>query len=88
MIYHKTLGTPTALQLHTLQNIHPLSLVPRSYRNISLTEQISTSHGYPQSPHTHIIAQQSKVEKTYKQTIEQPHTKNFRSQNNHLFSPR
>ena len=45
-------------------------------------------HILQKSPHTHIIAQQSKVEKTYKQTIEQPHTKNFRSQNNHLFSPR
>ena len=28
------------------------------------------------------------MEDTYEQSIEQPHTTNFRSQNNHLFSPR
>ena len=36
--------TPTATQLHKLQNNHPLSLVLRNWRNISLTEHISTSH--------------------------------------------
>ena len=38
----------TAPHLPTLQNNHPLTLVPRNYRNISLTEHISTSHRYPQ----------------------------------------
>ena len=41
--------TPTAPQLHNLQNNHPFSLVLRIYRNIALTEHISTSHRYPQS---------------------------------------
>ena len=69
MIYHKTLGT------RHLQHHNYIHYKIKSYRKISLTEQISTSHGYPQSPLTHIIAQQPNVEKTYKQTIEQPHTK-------------
>ena len=39
-------------------------------------------------PIQHIITQQSNIEDTYEQIIEQPHTTSFRSQNNHLFSPR
>ena len=90
MIIHKTKKntTPAAPQIHTLHNNYPLSLVPRNYRNIALTEHISTSHSYPQSPVTHSIAQQPNVQKTYEQIIEQPHTTNFPSQNNRLFSPR
>ena len=65
--------TPTAPQLHTLQNNHPLSLVPRNYRNISQTEHISTSRRYPQSPVTHIVAQQLNLDEMYEQTIEQQH---------------
>ena len=80
--------TPTAPQLHTLQINHPLSLVPQNCRNISLTEHISTSHRYPQSPVTHIVSQQPNEDETYDQIIEQPHTTNFRSHNKHLFSPR
>ena len=80
--------TTTVPQLHTLENNHQLSLTPRIYRNISLTEHISTSHRYPQSPVTLIEAQQPNVDETYEQIIEQPHTTNFRSQNNHLLSPR
>ena len=53
--------TPTAPQLHTLQNNHPSSLVPGNYRNIALTEHISTIHRYPRSPVTHIVAQQPNV---------------------------
>ena len=60
--------TPTAPHLHTLHNNHPLSLVPRNYRNIALTELISTTHRYPQNPVTHIIAQQPyKKKRTNKQ---------------------
>ena len=65
--------TPTAPQLHTLQNNHPLSLVPQNYRKISLTEHISTIHRYPQSPVTRIVAQQPNVDETYVQIIEQNH---------------
>ena len=50
-IKNKTRNAP---QLHTLSNNYPLFLVPRNYRNIALTEHISTNHGYPQSPVTHI----------------------------------
>ena len=78
----------TAPQLYTLQNNQPLSLGPRNYRNISLTEHISTSHRYQQSPVTHIVAQQPIVDETYEQIMEQPHTTSFRTQNNHFFSPR
>ena len=67
---------------------HPLSLVSRNYRNIYLTEHISTNHRYPQKPVTHILQQQPTVDETYEQIIEQPHTTNFRSQNNLLFGPR
>ena len=67
MIIHKTKIkiTPTASQLHTLHNNHPFFLVPRSYRKIALTERISAIHSYPQSPVTHLKAQQPNVEKTY-----------------------
>ena len=93
ILYHHTEDdkntTPTAPHLHTLHDNHPISLLSRNYRNIALTEHIFTSHRYPQSPVTHIFAQIPNVEKnTYKQIIEQPRTTNFRSQNNHIFSPR
>ena len=80
--------TPSAPQLHNLHNNHPLTLVPRIYRNTAITEHISTSHSYPRGPVTHIIAQQPNIEEKYEQIIEQPHTTNFRSQSSHLFSPR
>ena len=73
--------------MHNLQNSHPLYLVPRTYTNTTVTELISTSHSYPQSPVTHIVAHQPNIEDTYEQIKEQPHTTNFRSQINHLFSP-
>ena len=76
----------SAPQLHTLRNNHPLFLVPQNYRKIALTEHFSTSHSYPQKPVTHIIAQQANIEDTFEQIIEQPHTTNLRSQNNHLFA--
>ena len=55
--------------------------MPRSYTNTAITEHISTSHSYPQSLVTHIIAQQSNIEEMYEQIIEQAHTTNFRSHN-------
>ena len=76
----------TAPQSHNFHKNHPLSLVPRNYRITTVTEHICTSHSYPQSPVTHIVAHQPNIEETYKQIIEQPHTTNFRSQNNHLLA--
>ena len=83
MITHKT--TPSARHLHNLHNNHPLSSVPQNYRNTAITEHISISQDYPQSPITHIKAQQPNIEEKYEQIIEQPHTTNFRSQNNNFF---
>ena len=83
-----TKTTPTAPQLQNLNHNHPLSLVPRHFRNITLTDLITSRSNYQQSPIQHIITQQPNIEDTYEKIIEQPHTTNFRSQNNHLLSPR
>ena len=79
---------PTAPQLQNLNHNHPLSLVPQNFRNIALTHLIISRSIYPQSSIQHIITQQTNIEDTYEQILEQPHTTNFRSQNKHLFSPR
>ena len=85
---NKTNTTPTAPQLQTINHNQPLSLVPRIFRKIALTEHISSRSNYPQSPIQHIITQQFLIEDTFEQIIEKPHTTNFRSRNNHLFSPK
>ena len=74
--------TPTATpHLHHLHDNHPLSLVPRNYRNtLAKTEHTSQGHSYPQSPVSHISLHQSTIDDTYKQIVEQPHTIKFRSQ--------
>ena len=56
--------TPTAPQLQSLIHYHPLSLVPRNFRNIALTDLISSRPNYPQSPIHHIINQQTNIEDT------------------------
>ena len=87
MTVHKTIRIQR-LRHHNnkaLNHNHPLSLVPRTFRNIALTDLISSRPNYPQSPIQHIITQQSNIEDTYEQIIEQPHTTNFRSQNSHFF---
>ena len=80
--------TPTAPQLQNLNHNHPLSLVPQNFGYIALTDLIISRSNYPESPIQHIITQQPSIEDTYEQIIGQPHTTNFHSQNNHLFSPR
>ena len=80
--------TPTAPQLQNLHHNHPLSLVPPNFRNIALTDLITSRSNYPQSPIQHIITKQPNIDDTYEKIREQPHTTKFRSQNNHLFSPR
>ena len=79
--------TPTAPQFTNFRNNHSLSLVPRNYRHTLITKYTSSSHSYPQSPFSHIVVHQPNVDDRYEQIIEQPHTTNFRSQNNHIFSP-
>ena len=49
--------TPTAPQLVNLNHKHPLSLVLRTFRNIALTDLITSRSNYPQSPIQHIITQ-------------------------------
>ena len=44
---------PTAPQLQNLNHNHPLSLLPRNFRNIALTDLITSRSNYPQSPIQH-----------------------------------
>ena len=83
---NNTNTTPTALQLQNLNHNHPLSLVAQNFRNIALTDLITSKSNYPQSPIQHIITQQPSIEDPHKQTIEQPHTTNFRSQYNQFLA--
>ena len=65
--------TPTATQLQNLNHNHPLSIVPQNFRNIALTDLITSRSNYPQSPIQHIITQQPKIEDTFNQIVEHPH---------------
>ena len=80
--------TPTAPQIRTLPQNQPLSLVPRNFRNLSITHNPNFRPDTTQSPIQHIITHHSQNGNTYEQIIEQPHTTTFQSQNNHFFSPR
>ena len=80
--------TPTAPQIPTLPQNHPLSLVPRNFRNLAITHNPNCRPNTTQSPIQHIIAHHSQNENTYEQIIEQPHTTTFQSQNNHFFNSR
>ena len=80
--------TPTAPQLPPLPHNHPLSLVPRNFRNLAITYNPNFRPTISQSPIQHIMTHQSQDDNTYEQIIEQPHTTAFQSQNNNFFSPR
>ena len=80
--------TTTAPQLPPLPQNHPLSLVPRNFRNLAITNNLNSRPNIPQSPIQHIMTHHSQNDNTYEQIIEQPHTTTFQSQNNHFFSPR
>ena len=80
--------TPTAPQLPPLPHNHPLSLVPRNFRNLAITHNQNFRPTISQSPIQHIMPHHSQDENTYEQIIEQPHTTAFQSQNNNFFSPR
>ena len=49
---NNTNTTPTAPQLQSLSHYHPLSLVPRNFRNKALTDFISSRPNYPQNPNS------------------------------------
>ena len=80
--------TPTAPQLPPLPQNHPLSLVPRNFRNLAITNNPNSRPKTIQYPIQHIMTHQLKNDNTYEQIIEQPHTTTFQPQNNHFFSPR
>ena len=67
---NKMSTTPAAPQLQSLKHNHPLSLVSRNFRNIALTDLLSSKPNYPQSPIQPIVTQQSDIEDTYEQMIE------------------
>ena len=79
--------TPTAPHIPTLPQNHPLSLVPRNFRNLAITHNPNFGPNTTQSPIQHIIPHHSQNDNTYEQIIEQPHTTTFQSQNNNFFSP-
>ena len=80
--------TPTAPQIPTLPQNHPLSLVPRNFRNLAITNNPNFRPNTTQSPIQHIMTHHSQNDNTYEQIIEQPHTTTFQSQDNYFFSPR
>ena len=69
---------------HSCHPYHSLSLVPRNFRNLAITNNPNKA----QSPIQHIMTHNSQNDNTYEQIIEQPHTTTFQSQHNHFFSPR
>ena len=86
---HKNVDTtPTAPQIPPLPQNHPLSLVPRNFRNLAITNNPSFRPNTTQSPIQHIMRHHSQNDNTYKQIFEQPHITIFQSQNDHCFSPR
>ena len=74
--------TPTAPQIPTLPQNHPLSLVPRSFRNLAITNNPNFTPNTTQSPIHHIMTNHSQNENTYEQIIKKPHTTTFQPQNN------
>ena len=61
--------TPTAPQLPPLPNNHPLSLVPRNFRNLAITHNPNFRLTTSQSPIQHIMTHQSQDHNTYEQII-------------------
>ena len=78
--------TPTAPQLPPLPQNHPLSLVPRNFRNLAITNNPNSRPKTTQSPIQHIMTHHSQNDNTYEQIIEQPHTTTFQSQHNHFLA--
>ena len=68
---HNTNTLPTAPQLTSLNRNHPLSLVPRNFRNLALVKNVNSRPNHIQSPIHNIVTQQSQNYITYEQKIEQ-----------------
>ena len=75
--YNNTNTLPTAPQLPSLNRNHPLSLVPRNFRNLALANIATSRPNHIQCPIQHIVTQQPQNDDTYEQIIEQPHTTKF-----------
>ena len=61
---NNTNTTPSATQLQNLNQDHPLSLVPRKFRSIAVTDFITSKSKYQHSPIEQIITQQPSIEDT------------------------
>ena len=84
---HNNVDTvPTAPQVPALPQNHPLSLVPRNFRNLAITNNPNFRPHSIHSPIQHITTNHSQNDSTYEQIIEQPHTTTFQSQNNHFLA--
>ena len=77
---------PTAPQIPALPQNHPLSLVPRNFRNLAITNNPNFRPSTAQSPIQHITTNHSQNDNTYEEIIEQTHTTTFQSQHNSYFS--
>ena len=80
--------TPTAPQIPALPQNHPLSLIPRNFRNLAITNNTNLRPHSLHSPIQHIPTNHVQNDNTYEQFIEQLHTTTFQSQNNHFFRTR
>ena len=86
---HNNVDTaPTAPQIPPLLQNRPLSLVPRIFRNLAITNNPTFRPNTTQSPIQHIMTHRSQNDNKYEKIIEQLHTTTFQSQNDHFFSPR
>ena len=75
---HNNVDTnPTAPQAPALPQNHPLSLVPRNFRTLAITNNPSSRPSTAQSPIQHITTNHSQNDNTYEQIIEQPQTTTF-----------
>ena len=79
---------PTAPQVPALPQNQPLSLVPRNFRNLAITNNPNFRPHSIHSPIRHITTNHSQNDSNYEQIIEQPHTTTFQSQKNHFYSSR
>ena len=78
----------SSITIPALPQNHPLSLVPRNFRHLAITNNPNFKQNSVHSPIQHITTNHSQNDNTYEQIIEQLHTTTFQSQNNHYFSPR
>ena len=71
---------PAAPQVPAPPQNHRLSLVPRNFRNLAITNNPNFRPHSIDIPIQHITTNHSQNDSTYKQIIEKPHTTTFQSQ--------